>query len=74
MLIRKKNMIQEAKALEDAGAAMLQLECVPDNLTADIMKSISIPVIRELVLAKKQMVQIMVIHDLLGGILFRKNT
>ena len=44
MLIRK-NMIQEAKALEDAGAAMLLLECVPDNLTSDIMKSISIPVI-----------------------------
>ena len=62
---KKKNMIQEAKALEDAGAAMLLLECVPDNLTSDIMKSINIPVIG-IGAGQKTDGQIMVIHDLLG--------
>ena len=52
---------------------MLLLECVPDNLTSDIMKSISIPVIG-IGAGQKTDGQIMVIHDLLGVSCFRKNT
>jgi 3-methyl-2-oxobutanoate hydroxymethyltransferase len=62
---KKKNMIEEAKALEDAGAAMILLECVPDDLTADILKKITIPVIG-IGAGQRTDGQIMVIHDLLG--------
>ena len=62
---KRSTVAQIVKALEDAGAAMLLLECVPDNLTSDIMKSISIPVIG-IGAGQKTDGQIMVIHDLLG--------
>ena len=62
---KKKNMIEEAKALEAAGAAMILLECVPDDLTADILQTITIPVIG-IGAGKRTDGQIMVIHDLLG--------
>jgi len=62
---KKKNMIEEAKALEDAGAEMILLECVPDDLTADILEKITIPVIG-IGAGQRTDGQIMVIHDLLG--------
>ena len=34
---KKKALVKEAKALEDAGASLLLLECVPDDLTAAIV-------------------------------------
>ena len=58
-------MISEAKSLEDAGAAMLLLECVPDALAESITSQLSIPVIGIGAGAKTDG-QIMVIHDLLG--------
>ena len=58
-------MIAEAKALEDAGAAMLLLECVPDKLAEIITNELKIPVIGIGAGAKTDG-QIMVIHDLLG--------
>jgi|TARA_B100000902_G_scaffold252606_1_gene239033 3-methyl-2-oxobutanoate hydroxymethyltransferase len=58
-------MIAEAKALENAGAAMLLLECVPDQLAETITNELQIPVIGIGAGAKTDG-QIMVIHDLLG--------
>jgi len=58
-------MITEAKSLEDAGAAMLLLECVPDSLAESITSELNIPVIGIGAGAKTDG-QIMVIHDLLG--------
>lgn len=58
-------MIAEAKSLEDAGAAMLLLECVPDSLAAAITSELSIPVIG-IGAGNQTDGQIMVIHDLLG--------
>lgn len=62
---KKDLMISEAKALEDAGAAMLLLECVPDDLAATITSELEIPVIGIGAGAQTDG-QIMVIHDLLG--------
>ena len=58
-------MISEAKELESAGASILLLECVPDNLAAEITQSLSIPVIGIGAGASTD-AQVMVIHDLLG--------
>ena len=58
-------MIAEAKSLEDAGAAMLLLECVPDSLAAELTAELSIPVIG-IGAGSQTDGQIMVIHDLLG--------
>ena len=58
-------MIKEAKALEDAGASLLLLECVPDDLTAAIVENVTIPTIG-IGAGKRTDGQIMVIHDLLG--------
>ena len=58
-------MIAEAKALENAGAAMLLLECVPDQLAETITNELQIPVIG-IGAGSKTDGQIMVIHDLLG--------
>jgi 3-methyl-2-oxobutanoate hydroxymethyltransferase len=38
-------IMEDAKALEQAGAAMLVMECIPSGLAADITGSVSIPTI-----------------------------
>ena len=38
-------IMEDAKALEQAGAAMLVMECIPSRLAADITSSVSIPTI-----------------------------
>ena len=38
-------IMEDAKALEQAGAAMLVMECIPSGLAADITSSVSIPTI-----------------------------
>ena len=58
-------IISEAKSLEEAGASMLLLECVPDSLTKEIMSEVSIPVIG-IGAGSSTDGQVMVIHDLLG--------
>lgn len=40
-----RSMIDDAKALEEAGADLLVLECVPSGLGAEITANVSIPVI-----------------------------
>ena len=58
-------IINEAKSLEEAGASLLLLECVPDGLTKLIMNEISIPVIG-IGAGPSTDGQVMVVHDLLG--------
>ena len=58
-------IINEAKSLEEAGASLLLLECVPDRLTKLIMNEISIPVIG-IGAGSSTDGQVMVVHDLLG--------
>jgi len=61
----KEKMINEAKALEQAGASMLLLECVPGKLAKIITDELRIPVIG-IGAGVHTDGQIMVVHDLLG--------
>jgi 3-methyl-2-oxobutanoate hydroxymethyltransferase len=58
-------MIEEARALEAAGAAMLLLECVPRSLTARISAAVTLPVIGIGAGADCDG-QVLVLHDMLG--------
>ncbi len=58
-------MIDEAKILEEAGASLLLLECVPTGLAEDITKALKIPVIG-IGAGPTTDAQIMVVHDMLG--------
>ena len=55
----------DAMALEQAGAAMLLLECVPSELAAEISQSVKIPVIG-IGAGSATDGQVLVMHDLLG--------
>lgn len=55
----------DAMALEQAGAAMLLLECVPSELAAEIAQSVKIPVIGIGAGAATDG-QVLVLHDMLG--------
>jgi 3-methyl-2-oxobutanoate hydroxymethyltransferase len=55
----------DAMALEQAGAAMLLLECVPSQLAAEISQSVRIPVIGIGAGAETDG-QVLVLHDMLG--------
>jgi len=55
----------DAKALEQAGVAMLLLECVPAPLAAQITEAVQIPVIGIGAGADTDG-QVLVVHDLLG--------
>ena len=52
-------------SLEKAGAAMLLLECVPDDLAKEVTKELKIPVIG-IGAGVHTDGQIMVVHDMLG--------
>ncbi len=58
-------LIREALVLEDYGASMLLLECIPADLAQTISKKLEIPVIG-IGAGKDVDGQIMVMHDLLG--------
>lgn len=58
-------MISDAKALEQAGARMLVLECVPSDLAKQITKSINIPVMG-IGAGVDVDGQVLVLHDMLG--------
>jgi 3-methyl-2-oxobutanoate hydroxymethyltransferase len=62
---QKEKIINEAKTLEKAGAAMLLLECVPGDLAKTITDELKIPVIG-IGAGIHTDGQIMVVHDLLG--------
>lgn len=58
-------MLADAKALEDAGADLLVLECVPSALAANITRALKIPVIG-IGAGPDTDAQVLVIYDLLG--------
>ena len=62
---KRQKLIEEAQSLESAGAAMLLLECVPNDLSKEITSLLKIPVIG-IGAGPETDGQIMVIHDLLG--------
>ncbi|MBD8757551.1 3-methyl-2-oxobutanoate hydroxymethyltransferase [Pseudomonas coleopterorum] len=63
--IQARQMRADAITLEQAGAAMLLLECVPVELAADIAQAVKIPVIG---IGAGSAVdgQVLVLHDMLG--------
>ncbi len=60
-----RSMQEDALALQQAGAQMLVLECVPRGLAADITKSLDIPVIGIGAGAETDG-QVLVLYDMLG--------
>lgn len=58
-------MVQQAIALQDAGAQLLVVECIPSALAERISKALTIPVIG-IGAGKDTDGQILVMHDLLG--------
>lgn len=61
----KQKILEQALALEEAGAFSLVLECVPTDLAAEITKSLSIPTIG-IGAGAACGGQVLVYHDLLG--------
>jgi len=60
-----RQMRADAIALEQAGAAMLLLECVPSELAAEITQAVNIPVIG-IGAGSATDGQVLVLHDMLG--------
>ncbi|MDO9619366.1 MAG: 3-methyl-2-oxobutanoate hydroxymethyltransferase [Pseudomonas sp.] len=60
-----RQMRADAMALEQAGAAMLLLECVPSELAAEICQAVKIPVIG-IGAGGATDGQVLVLHDMLG--------
>src|SRR5690606_26690242 len=60
-----QRIIDDAKALETAGAALLVLECVPQALAQKITSALTIPVIGIGAGAGTD-AQVLVLHDMLG--------
>jgi 3-methyl-2-oxobutanoate hydroxymethyltransferase len=58
-------MIEDAKKLEEAGASMLLLECVPTLLAEEITRNVDIPVIG-IGAGHHTDAQVLVMHDMLG--------
>lgn len=60
-----KSILADAVEIQDAGASLLVLECVPTELAADISDKLSIPVIG-IGAGPGTDAQVLVMHDLLG--------
>lgn len=60
-----RQMIEDARVLEAAGAAMLLLECVPSSLGAAVSQAVRIPVIG-IGAGSETDGQVLVLHDMLG--------
>jgi 3-methyl-2-oxobutanoate hydroxymethyltransferase len=64
-LSRAQQVLDDARAVADAGASMVVVECVPDALSRTITEELSIPVIG-IGAGRHVDGQVLVIHDLLG--------
>jgi len=60
-----RQMRADAIALEQAGAAMILLECVPSDLAAEITQAVKVPVIG-IGAGRATDGQVLVLHDMLG--------
>jgi 3-methyl-2-oxobutanoate hydroxymethyltransferase len=60
-----RQILEDARAVEAAGAALLVLECVPQSLAAQITQALSIPVIG-IGAGPHTDAQVLVLHDMLG--------
>ena len=60
-----KSILADAVEIQDAGASLLLLECIPDHLAADITSKLDIPVIG-IGAGPGTDAQVLVLHDLLG--------
>lgn len=60
-----KSILADAVEIQDAGASLLVLECVPSSLAADITSKLEIPVIG-IGAGPGTDAQVLVMHDLLG--------
>ncbi|MEJ6656087.1 MAG: 3-methyl-2-oxobutanoate hydroxymethyltransferase, partial [Pseudomonas sp.] len=60
-----RELLADAIALAEAGAALLLLECVPSTLAAEITRSVNIPVIG-IGAGPDTDGQMLVVHDMLG--------
>ena len=58
-------MIAEAKILEEAGADLMVVECVPSSLGRDLSHALTIPVIG-IGAGPDTDAQVLVLHDMLG--------
>jgi len=61
----RERLLEDARALAEAGAGLLVLECVPDSLAAEVTRALSIPVIG-IGAGPKVDGQVLVLHDALG--------
>ncbi len=62
---KAQQMIEDAKTLEESGAQLLVLECIPSSLAKEISKAVYIPTIG-IGAGKDTDGQILVMHDALG--------
>ncbi len=62
---RRQSIIDEARVLQDAGASMILIECVPESLGKELTQALEVPVIGIGAGASTDG-QILVWHDLLG--------
>ncbi len=60
-----RQILEDARTLQDAGASMLLLECVPAKLAAELSQAVDIPVIG-IGAGSQTDAQVLVIHDMLG--------
>jgi 3-methyl-2-oxobutanoate hydroxymethyltransferase len=61
----RRQLLNDAQALQDAGAQMLVLECIPQDLAAQVTAALKIPVIG-IGAGKHCDGQVLVIYDMLG--------
>ncbi len=64
---KRQSILDEARVLEDAGASLILIECVPESLGQELTKALTVPVIGIGIGAGASTDgQILVWHDLLG--------